>query len=126
MEKAVKGCLDSLLLKRKKCPWLKSRTIEEQLGEVESELEELRQAVENKDWENLKEEFGDILWDLFSIGVIAEEKGLFKISEALDDVHAKIKRRSPWVFGNETVSSKEEAVKRWYEIKAGEKAKKQA
>jgi len=125
MEKAVKEFLESLSLKRKNCPWMKGRTIEAQLEEVESELKELRQAIEANDPENMGEEFGDVLWDLLSIGVIAEEKGFFKMKDAVEEASSKLKRRSPWVFGDEKVANAEEAVKRWNEIKAEEKAEKE-
>lgn len=121
MEKAMKDFLESLLIQRKKCPWAKNRSIEQQLPELESEIQEFKQAMAKNDLENMREEYGDILWDALFIGVIAEEKGLFSIKEAIQEVHAKLKRRKPWVFGNEKVKTAEEAVKRWHEIKAEEK-----
>ena len=124
MEKALKEFVESLVLQRKKCPWAKSRDIALQMPRLEGEVREFRQAVEKNDAENMKEELGDILWDALFIGIIAEEKGLFTLKEAIEEAHAKLKRRKPWVFGNEKVSSEEAAVKRWNEIKAEEKAKK--
>ncbi len=126
MEKAMKDFLDSLLIQRKKCPWAKNRSLEQQLPELESEIQEFKQAIANNDLENMKEEYGDILWDALFIGIIAEEKGLFSIKDAIQEAHAKLKRRKPWVFGNEKVKTSEEAIKRWNEIKLLEKkAKKQ-
>lgn len=126
MDKALKEFVESLLLQRKKCPWAKSRSIEQQLLELESEIQELKQAVAKNDLENMREEYGDILWDVLFIGIIAKEKGIFSIKEAIQEAHAKLKRRKPWVFGSETVASEEEAIKRWNEIKKQEKeAKKQ-
>lgn len=123
MEKAVKDFLDSLLAQRKKCPWAKSRGIEQQLPELESEIQELKQAMASNDLENMREEYGDILWDVLFIGIIAEEKGLFSMKGAIQEAHAKLKRRKPWVFGNEKVKTPEDAVKRWNEIKKEEKLK---
>jgi len=121
MDKAVKEFVNALILKRKKCPWAKSRTIEAQLPELEDEVRELREAIEKNDVENMREELGDVLWDALFIGLIAEEKGLFTIKEAIEEASTKLKRRSPWVFGDEVVSSPEEVVKRWNEIKVEEK-----
>lgn len=124
MEKAVKLFVESLLLKRKKCPWAKKREIAEHMLELEGEVQELKKAVEKNDVENMREELGDVLWDTLFIGIIAEEKGLFTIREAIEEAHAKLKRRSPWVFGNETVSDSAEAIKRWNKIKNEEKSEK--
>lgn len=121
METALKELVDSLLLQRKKCPWAKQRNLKEQAEGLESEVKELIEAINNNDAENMREELGDVFWDALFFGIIAEEKGLFSLKEAIVEAHLKLKRRKPWVFGNETVKSKEEAVKRWNEIKKREK-----
>ena len=121
METALKELLDSLILNRKHCPWASSQQLEKQVKELESEVQELKQAIEKNDVENLREELGDVLWDALFLGIIAEEKGLFTMKEALQEANAKLKRRKPWVFGKEKVASREEAVKRWNEIKKEEK-----
>ncbi len=117
----MKDFVDSLLEKRKKCPWAKNRTFAKHIVELESEVQELREAIEKNDIENIREELGDVLWDALFIGMIAEEKGLFTIKDSIEEAHEKLRRRSPWVFGNETVSNEEEAIKRWNEIKVEEK-----
>ena len=121
METALKELVDSLLLQRKKCPWAKQRNLKEQAEGLESEVKELIESINNNDAENMREELGDVFWDALFFGIIAEEKGLFSLKEAIVEAHSKLKRRKPWVFGNETVKSKEEAVKRWNEIKKQEK-----
>jgi tetrapyrrole methylase family protein/MazG family protein len=121
MEKAFRELFEAMQQNRKKCPWAKSRRLREQAVELASEVEELKQAIEKNDSENLREELGDVLWDALFIGVLAEEKGLFTVKEALDQANAKFKRRKPWVFGNETVRDAEHAVRRWHEIKKLEK-----
>ncbi len=125
MEKAVREFVNTLLLQRKKCPWARKREIVQQLPEIESEVREFREAVENNDVENIREELGDVFWDALFIGVIAEEKGLFKIKEAVEEAHSKLKRRKPWVFGNEEISV-EEATRRYNKLKEGEKKAKKA
>lgn len=111
----------ALLLCRQECPWTKGQEIEKQAGEIVSEALEFKEAVENNDVENMQEELGDLLMDILLVSVIAEEKGLFTLKGALDEVYEKLKRRTPWVFGDEQVSSSKEAGKRWKEIKAEEK-----
>jgi tetrapyrrole methylase family protein/MazG family protein len=124
MEKAVKEFVDLLLLQRKKCPWARKREILQQLPELEGEVREFREAVESNDVENMREELGDVLWDALFIGVIAEEKGLFTIKEAIEEAHAKLRRRKPWIFGDEEISE-EEATRRYKRAKEEEKRAKQ-
>jgi len=127
MEEEMKELFEAMVLNRKKCPWAKGRDMASHISELESEVQELREAIEKNDVENLREELGDVFWDVVFIGVLAEEKGLFTMREMLSEANKKFKRRKPWVFGNETVANADEAVKRWHEIKAEEKkAKKQA
>ncbi len=121
MEKAFRELFDAMVQNRRKCPWAKSRELKEQALELASEVEELKEAIERNDVENLREELGDVLWDALFIGVLAEEKGLFTVKEALEAANAKFKRRKPWVFGREKVKDAEHAVRRWNEIKKLEK-----
>jgi len=121
MEKALKEFLASLELQRRSCPWAKKQGLAAQLAELESEVKELKAALLKKDPENIREEYGDVVWDTLMFGVIAEEKGLFKIKGAVEGAHAKLVRRKPWVFGGEKVGTSAEAVRRWNEIKALEK-----
>ena len=121
MKESFELLVKSLRKSREKCPWAAEREIKEHVYELMNEVNEVILAVENGDYKNLKEELGDLLMDLIFIGIIAEEKKLFTIKEIIDDVKQKLIRRKPWVFGSEKVSSKEEAVKRWNEIKAMEK-----
>jgi len=125
MEKAFRDFFDSLLLQRRKCPWARSRNdLSKEVLELESEVQELKQAIAKNDVENMREELGDVFWDALYTGIIAEEKGLFTLEEVFEEVHRKLRRRKPWVFGNETVSGPKEAVERWNEIKRLEKEEK--
>ena len=121
METALKEFHNSLTKFRAGCPWKKDESFEKLIIELEKEVVELKQATENCDVENMHEELGDVLFDALTIGVLAEEKGLFTLKEVIEEVHDKLVRRAPWVFGDETVSGKEEAIKRWDEIKRQEK-----
>ena len=121
MEKSFLDLYDAMKLNRRKCPWAKTQDLKRHVRELEKEVVELKQAIDKKDVENMREEIGDVFWDLMFISVIAEEEGLFTLKNSLDEVSEKIKRRKPWVFGSETVSSREEAIKRWFEQKGLEK-----
>ena len=116
---------ESLQKYKRQCPWGQQQSFEAQLAELQSEVEELKQALEQKDSAEIRDEYGDVLGDVLLLGIIAEDKGLFSIKEATEKMHAKLKRRAPWVFGKEKISTREQAIKRWNEIKQMEKANKQ-
>ena len=109
-----------LKLARKKCPWANQQTLFAHVEELQEELDEVKQAIEKNDDKNLKEELGDVFMDAFFLMVIAEEKGI-DIKETIKNVNDKLVRRKPWVFGDMKVSSKEEAIRIWNEIKKKEK-----
>lgn len=104
-----------------KCPWAKEQTLEKLKNEPLSEAKELKQAIENKDIENIKEELGDMIYDSLLLAAIAEKTGICNRKEIVEKIILKIHRRKPWVFGNEKIETSEEAVKRWFEIKSEEK-----
>jgi tetrapyrrole methylase family protein/MazG family protein len=106
------------------CPWTKTMTLEFMSKEILSEAKEVEEAVQNKDFEHLKEEIGDVLMDCLTLAIIAEEHGYFTIKEAFEEVTKKIKRRKPWVFGDAKVENIEEAIAMWNEIKRKEKENK--
>ena len=121
MKDSFESLAQALRKSREKCPWANEIEIKEYVHELVSEVNEIISAVDKCDYKNLKEELGDLLMDLIFIGVIAEEKKLFTIKDMIEDVKQKLIRRKPWVFGNEKVTTKGEAVKRWNEIKLLEK-----
>lgn len=118
-EKLFKELTELIHELQTKCPHSSTLTLENQKKELINEAIEARTAVNKKDWQNLKEELGDVLWDWMTFCWIAEQKGLFKTSQVLEILKQKIKRRNPHIFGNATAKSKEEA------LKLKEKAKKQ-
>lgn len=108
------------------CPWDKAQTHESMIPCLRDECEEVVQAIQNKDDENLCEELGDVLLQVLLHAQIAKEEGRFTMEEVVDGLARKMVRRHPHVFAGETYGSEEEARRRWEEIKKAEKeAKKQ-
>lgn len=105
------------------CPWDQSRTVESLLEDFEEEAQEVKEALQKKDDENLKEELGDILFTILLMSLIAEEEGKFSLKEVLEDIQAKLIRRHTWVFGKDKASTPEEALAIWKKNKAKEKKK---
>ena len=71
---------------------------------------------------NLCEELGDVLLQVVMHAQIAAEEGLFTIDDVIQGVSEKMVRRHPHVFGDVKVSSPEESLALWQEIKKKEKA----
>ena len=113
--------LAETLRSEKGCPWDRKQTIKSLLKSFVDEAEEVKEAIEKDDCENLKEELGDLLFNMVMISQIAKEKGLFTISDVLKNIEAKIIKRHSWVFGTDKVSTPEEAIEMWKKNKERER-----
>jgi|TARA_B100002003_G_C13821215_1_gene404252 uncharacterized protein YabN with tetrapyrrole methylase and pyrophosphatase domain len=120
MDKAFKELIAAIELNRKMCPWQKKMTLENQTKEFLLESKEVEEAVKKKDYKNLKEELGDVLWDVLTIAHIAEDKGHFKAKEIFESINKKIKRRKHYMFEGKTVDIPT-AIRIWDEVKEKEK-----
>lgn len=103
------------------CPWDKHQDNTSLLPYLFSEAKEVRQAVKKRDWENLKEELGDVLLQIVFHSRIAEERGLFTISDVVSEISRKLVRRHPHVFGGQKLATPGEVTRQWEEIKRQEK-----
>ena len=104
-------------------PWVKDRGIRGYIEELESEIYEVKEALDKKDHDNLVEELGDVLMDWFHLCILAEEKGLLKFDEIEKIASDKLTRRKPYILENKQVT-KEEAREIWMKVKEEEKCKK--
>ena len=120
-------CQITEMLRKKEggCPWDLSQTHQSLKPYMLSETAEAVAAIDlyeqTKDASNLCEELGDMLSQVVIQSQIAAEEGLFTINDVVQSISEKMIRRHPHVFGNEKVSSPEESLKLWKEIKKNEK-----
>jgi MazG family protein len=105
---------------RKECPWDKEQTNDSIKAATIEEAYEVVDAIDNKDYDELKKELGDLLLHVVFHTVIAEESNHFKIDDVIDSIQEKIIRRHPHVFGDKEVSGAEEVKTNWEEIKLSE------
>ncbi len=105
------------------CPWDRKQTISSMLKYIDEEIEEVREAIANGDHDNLREELGDVLFQLVMITQIAGEKGYFTMDDVVADIGKKIVDRHTWVFGDEKAETPEEALELWKKNKEKEKRK---
>jgi MazG family protein len=103
------------------CPWDKKQTPQGMKPYLIEESHELGEAIDSGNPEHVKEELGDLFFQLSLISQMYAEKDLFDISDALQEIIDKMIRRHPHVFDNQSFSSKEELRQNWLKIKAEEK-----
>lgn len=106
----------------KGCPWDRQQKISDFKRYLAEESEEAISAIEAQDYENLKEEIGDLLWHVVFISQIGKERGLFTIEDVIMGLKDKIIRRHPHVFGDSPrLESAKEVEAIWESIKAKER-----
>lgn len=103
------------------CPWDRKKTIENLLPDLLGEVKEVEEAIQKGDMKNLREELGDVLFNMVLLCVIAEEEGKFTMDEVLEEIAKKIVSRHTWVFGKDKASTPEEALALWGKNKKKEK-----
>ncbi len=106
------------------CPWDRKQTHESLIPCLRDEAEEVVQAIEKKDMENLCEELGDVLLQVLMHSQIAKENGSFTLANVIDGISRKMIRRHPHVFGDAKAATPEESLALWKQIKAEEKQEK--
>lgn len=105
---------------RKECPWDRKQTHFSLRHFLVEEAFETSEAISNADFGHLKSELGDILLQVVLHSVIAEEEKRFTLTDVIDAVTEKMKRRHPHVFGNVEAETPEEVLHNWELIKLEE------
>lgn len=105
------------------CPWDIRQTSQSIAGHTLDETHELIDAIENDDTDNIREELGDLLFNVVFHARIAEEKGQFDFDDVAQGITDKMLRRHPHVFGEgrDQQWSEEALSRQWQAIKLEEK-----
>jgi XTP/dITP diphosphohydrolase len=115
---------------RTSCPWDREQTHASLLRYLLEEAYEAAETIEADDMPALREEIGDVLFQVLFHARIASERsaadGGFTIDDVADTLAAKLVRRHPHVFGSVSVSSAADVNANWEEIKKAERAEKSA
>lgn len=108
------------------CPW----DIEQDFSSIRhytiEEAYEVADAIERQDYEDLRDELGDLLLQPVFHAQMAAERGLFDMGDVIESITQKLIRRHPHVFGEEAASNAKGVKVRWDAIKAEERAGKAA
>jgi len=105
---------------RKKCPWDKEQTHKSLRQYLIEETYEVINSIEEGNFEDLKEELGDLLLQVLFHAEIARENGRFTIKDVIKTISGKLIRRHPHVFEKVIVETPEEVFKNWEIIKREE------
>ena len=103
------------------CPWDREQTFTTLAPMLIEEAYEVIEAAEAEDWNGLRDELGDLLFQLVFYGQIATENSHFNLLDSITSVHEKMTRRHPHVFGEEKAETTAEVLVNWEAIKASER-----
>ena len=109
---------------RNECPWDREQTHDSIRHLLLEETYEVLESMDNKDYNELKIELGDVLLHVAFNAIIAEGDGNFDLKDVLNAINNKLITRHPHVFGDVKVSGTKEVLKNWEHIKLGEKERK--
>ena len=104
------------------CPWDVEQTFATIAPYTVEEAYEVADAIERGDLKDLREELGDLLFQVVFHSRIAEEDGAFTFDDVVEAVTEKLIRRHPHVFGDAGFRTAEEQTVAWEAIKAEERA----
>ena len=105
---------------RLECPWDREQTNDSIKAATIEEAYEVVESIDNKDYDELKKELGDLLLHVIFHSVIAEEEDNFKLEDVITSIKEKLIRRHPHVFGDVVVVDSEHVKKNWESIKLKE------
>ena len=103
------------------CPWDRAQDAHSIRDYFLEEVYEAVEALDRGDSANLAEELGDVLMEIVFLARVFEEKGVFSIGDALDNVNAKMIARHPHVFGRKRSLTAGGVAEAWHERKMAEK-----
>lgn len=104
------------------CPWDREQTPTTLKPFLVEETYEVLEAIESGSAAAVREELGDLLFQVIFHARLAAEAGAFTMAEVLDHLARKMIRRHPHVFGDKAVESAREALVQWETIKRDEAA----
>lgn len=105
----------------KGCPWDKEQNHESMKSYIIEEAYEVLESIEEKSYEDLKYELGDLLFQIIFHAHLAKEAKLFDINDVLSGIISKMKERHPHVFGNVKIDNSKEVLVNWDKIKRTKK-----
>lgn len=104
----------------KGCPWDREQTRESLKPFLVEETYEVLEAIDEENPEKIREELGDLLFQIIFHCQLAKERREFDVNDVVRKISEKMIRRHPHVFGGATYETSEEVLKQWEERKKEE------
>jgi tetrapyrrole methylase family protein/MazG family protein len=111
------------LRSEKGCPWDREQTLESLREYLIEESYEVLDKIHRSDFHGLMEELGDLLFEIIFLAKIASDLGKFTIFDVIEEIHEKMIRRHPHVFGESQFDTSDEVSINWHKIKETEENK---
>jgi ATP diphosphatase len=108
------------------CPWDKQQNFNSIIPHTIEEAYEVADAIEQGDMGDIKDELGDLLFQVVFYAQLGKEQGAFDFEAIAEAISDKLVRRHPHVFANSESKTDEQLNAQWDQIKAQERADKGA
>ncbi len=102
---------------RRECPWDREQDERSIVPHTVEEAYELADAAQRGDDDKLRDELGDVLFQVVFLALLLEERGAGSLGEVADQLTEKLIRRHPHVFGEAEAESAAEVLRNWDQIK---------
>lgn len=103
------------------CPWDKEQTHKSIRKDIIEETYEVIEAIDKEDPELMREELGDLLWQVVFHAELEREEGRADMGDIIHDICAKLVHRHPHVFGSVVAETSDVVLDNWEKIKTQEK-----
>ncbi len=103
------------------CPWDREQTPSTLRGYLLEEAYEAAEAIDSGSPEALREELGDLLYQIVFLARIGKEQGAFTADDVAEGITRKMTRRHPHVFGDAQAEDAPAVLRQWEEIKKRER-----
>lgn len=103
------------------CPWDREQTFDTIKPYTVEETYEVLEAIDNRNWQELPGELGDLLLQVLFYSQMAGEAGTFSIDDVLDRLNEKLVSRHPHVFGDVDAATPADVLRNWETLKTKEK-----
>jgi len=108
------------------CPWDREQTFDSIKPYTLEETYEVLEAIDNRDWEELPGELGDLLLQVLFYSEMAKEQGTFSIDDVLERLSTKLVHRHPHVFGDATANTSADVKRNWEALKVEERKRRES
>lgn len=103
------------------CPWDLQQSYSSIVPYTLEEAYEVADAIAREDFAELKDELGDLLFQVVFYAQIAKEEGRFQFADCVTAICEKLERRHPHIFGDLTAKDADTVLKNWEALKSAER-----